>query len=92
MNIPDDKIDVPLKDILKEIRADRTPVWEPEWRITEDGDLEHINRYYIEKERLAENWLDHMREKKWNDMNKFVPAYLEACRRAGVKMVKVTYY
>jgi hypothetical protein len=57
-----------------------------------EGWTEENNRYYIEKERLAENWLDHMREKKWNDMNKFVPAYLEACRRAGVKMVKVTYY
>ena len=69
----------------------RRPVWEPDWTITDDGDLEHRNHYYIEKERLGENWLGHMREKTWVDMNTFVPAYIEACRRAGVKAVKVTY-
>lgn len=80
-----------VAEIAKMHRND-PPAWEPDWKITKEGDLEHLNRYYIEAYRLGtENWLDHMREKNWVDMNKFIPAYIEACRRAGVKTVKIAY-
>jgi len=80
-----------MNDFLERLRNSR-PKWEPEWRISDRGDIEHKkNGYYIEKERLAENWLEHMAEKKWVDMNTFVPAYAEACHRAGVKTVKIQY-
>lgn len=78
-------------DELVERLRNAKPKWEPDWTITEEGDIEHANGYYVEAERLGENWLEHLSKKKWVDMNTFIPAYIEACRRAGVKTVKIAY-
>lgn len=36
------------------------------------------------------HWLWFLAEKRWFDANTFLPAYYEACRRAGIKEVKIT--
>lgn len=64
-----------------------------DWEVSEEGDLYCDDAsYYIGAERLGtENWLCHMAGKKWVNFNTFIPAYIEACRRAGVKTVKIAY-
>ena len=60
-----------------------------------DGSLIFHNYYLIYAERLAEPfWILHLlSSKKWFDANTFIPAYFEACRRAGIKKVTIlTYY
>lgn len=71
----------------------RPEPWEGEWKITPEGDLEHAKfDYFIESYRLGtENWLEHMAGKTWVNLNTFVPAYLEACHRAGITSVKIVY-
>lgn len=62
-----------------------------DWAISEDGDLLGLGYYLISSYRLNEgNWLLHLMGKVWFDANTFIPAYFEACRRAGLKSVKVT--
>ena len=66
-----------------------------EWTVTDEGDLVCKDRHYlIEKERLTEmgwniNWISHMAEKKWVNLNSFIPAYLLALKRAGVKTLTI---
>ena len=60
--------------------------WEKqnEWKIDKDGTMES-NGYIIQAERLDDDdWILHILEKGW-DLNAFVPAYFEACRRAGIE-------
>ena len=72
-------------------------MWEEQkdWEISKQGDLTHIKRdYYISHDRLSEDdWLLHLITKGWFDANTFLPAYFEACKRAGIKEVtiKTTY-
>jgi len=63
-----------------------------DWKVDANGGI-HNERaeYFIDPCRLGENWLDHLSQKVWVDMNKFVPAYIKACARAGVTTVKITY-
>lgn len=67
--------------------------WVREWTVEPDGSMVHNGRpfYEITGARLEENWLEHMSEKTWVDMNTFVPAYITACYRAGVKSVEIGY-
>ena len=66
-----------------------------EWPVTDEGDLVCKDRHYlIEKERLTEmgwniNWISHMAEKNWVNLNSFIPAYLLALKRAGVKTLTI---
>ena len=69
-------------------------VWEEDWYISACGDMtsKKHNPYFISADRLGkENWLDHMAGKSWVDLNTFVPAYIEACHRAGVMSAPVVY-
>jgi hypothetical protein len=45
--------------------------------------------YWIEKERLKEDWLEHMGGKGWVDVEAFIEAYLVACVAHGVKIPRV---
>jgi hypothetical protein len=47
--------------------------------------------YVIPAGRLGENWLEHMSEKCWVNMNTFVTAYIRACHLAGIKSVQIAY-
>lgn len=64
----------------------------PDWTVTATGTMKATRYdYVIDSSRLGENWLEHMSEKRWVDMNTFVPAYIIACARAGVKIVEISY-
>lgn len=62
-----------------------------EWVITVSNDLKHTGtNYLIPADRLTEeDWILHLMEKRWFDLNTFIPAYFEALRRAGHKSVEV---
>lgn len=78
-----------LKDYIKVKEEERR---RSDWYIDEEGYLCHKGEYYeIDPDRLAENWIGHMARKRWVNMNTFIPAYIEACERAGVQQVNITY-
>ena len=69
--------------------------WKMDWEITEDGDLREIHGdYTIAHDRLTENdWILHLDGRRGVDLNTFIPAYFEACRRAGIRELKIiTHY
>lgn len=75
-------------DFFESIVAD----FSKDWTVESDGTMCHTrNGYTITADRLAENWLQHMAEKNWVDMNTFARAYIHACARAGVKSVNIGY-
>ena len=78
----------------EELRLKNIERFNEDWAISDDGDLLGLGYYLISSHRLKEgNWLLHLMGKKWFDANTFIPAYFEACRRAGLKTVTVmTYY
>lgn len=77
-----------FKDLLEEIL--QPEIWEKEWEVNRNGDITHkYNGYHIPGERLAgENWLSHMADKTWVDMNTFFPAFQEACYRRGLNNIQ----
>lgn len=61
-----------------------------EWWLSEAGDMYGGYYSFINADRLDEqDWLLHLMGKKWFDANTFLPAYMEACRRAGLREVKI---
>lgn len=78
---------------MNEAVRDAVPAWQEQkdWEISPKGDLYHPKRDYpIEAERLNEkNWIIHMMGKGWIDLNSFIPAYFEACRRAGFDTIEI---
>lgn len=60
-----------------------------DWFLSISGDM--ICRrggYNIEHDILGNiTWPTHLSDKRWFDANTFLPAYTEACRRAGVNQV-----
>lgn len=66
--------------------------WEEDWTVEQDGTMIHNGTpyYYIEPYSLTEeDWVLHMMEKNWVDLNTFFPAYFHACRLAGRNVVNV---
>lgn len=83
-------------NILEAIRLGelerRKEIDESDWKVGPDGSMTHEDPYYfIEGCRLDENWLEHMSQKKWVNMNTFVRAYIRACYTARVNTVQITY-
>ena len=82
---------------LEEYDNDRDPFKDNrrtyDWEVSPSGDMYCADAsYHIAAERLGtENWLDHIAGKTWVNLNTFIPAYIEACRRAGIKTVKIQY-
>ena len=78
---------------MNEAVKDATPAWATqfEWEISPEGDLCHKKmNYHIYSNQLHEkNWILQMMEKGWCNLNAFIPAYLEACRRAGIKELTI---
>lgn len=81
-----------MNQYLENLAAQEEP-WEQDWAVSKDGDIKHKETgYYIAAFRLGrENWLGHMANKRWVDFNTFIPAYIEACHRAGVTTVAIAY-
>ena len=69
-------------------------VYNKDWEISPKGDLVGWGYYWITSDRLNENdWILHLMEKAAFDANTFIPAYFEACRRAGIKEITIiTHY
>jgi hypothetical protein len=66
-------------------------LYNKDWFMSEHGDMCFAYfGYFIDAHRLGEgDWFLHLMGKKWFDANTFLPAYFEACERAGIKEVKV---
>lgn len=62
-----------------------------DWIIGMDGHLVSTRSGYdIVADELGKgHWFVHLMEKRWFDANTFLPAYFEACRRAGIKSVTI---
>ena len=65
---------------------------ESDWKVDAEGSMTHEKPYYfIEASRLGENWLEHMSNKGWVNLDTFVRAYIRACYIARVNTVQITY-
>lgn len=64
-------------------------VYNEDWFLSPKGDMcNRCSGYYIEADKLRkDDWILHCMERRWFDANTFIPAYWEACRRAGIKKV-----
>ena len=64
------------------------------WIVTKEGDLDYNNgRYFIDHKRLNEkDWLSHIQEKGWIDLNDFIPAFWAACKVVGIKQLSIIIY
>ncbi len=64
------------------------------WLVYPDGTLEHKqNGYLIGANRLRnDDWILHLLEKSWVDMNDFIPAYFQAMRNAGIQHATIRFY
>jgi hypothetical protein len=65
-----------------------------DWVVTKQGDLDYNNgRYFISCERLKEkDWLSHMQEKGWIDLNDFIPAFWYACKINNIVNLTIKIY
>lgn len=61
------------------------------WKVFKNGDIDFDNgRYFIDGNRLDhEDWILHLIEKDWANMNDFIPAYFQALQNIGVKYLKI---
>ena len=80
-------------ETMNEAIANAVPAWQEQtdWTISSRGDLENKKwAYLIQAGQLREkDWILHMMEKKWCNLNTFIPAYFEACSRAGIKEMSI---
>lgn len=63
-----------------------------DWTVGADGSLRNEARgYEISAQQLLneKNWIIHMAEKPWVNMNSFIPAYLKALARLGRKTFEI---
>jgi hypothetical protein len=59
------------------------------WKLNTDGSIS-FDYYSIAKNRLSEpDWIIHLMDKKWFDLNDFMPVYFEACVRAKIFKVEI---
>lgn len=67
-----------------------TPV--PDWTVDEDGALVNKEKAYeISPDQLLnkKDWILHVMKKPWVNLNSFIPAYLLALKRLGVKTAQI---
>ncbi len=78
---------------MNEVLQNDFPAWkgQKDWNISPDGELFHnTTRYQISAQELdKKDWILHMMGKRWVNFNTFIPAYFEACRRAGIDTIKM---
>lgn len=85
--VPDEVL---IKSADKASRISLNQQYSPfhEWTISEEGDIKHEQpTYCIDSDRLHEtDWLQHMVDVGWVDLNDFVPLYLQALSKKGYKL------
>ena len=68
-------------------------VFNEDWAVNADGDLIGWGYYFIDCNRLAEeDWFIHMMSKVQFDASTFMPAYIEACKRANIQKVTMKMF
>lgn len=61
-----------------------------DWWLSPIGDMVHVVGYIIPDYQLKSDWMfKHLMNKTWFDANTFLPAYMEACRRADIKKIEI---
>ena len=61
------------------------------WKVSLNGDMEDQNgtKYSSKQITTEDDFIVHMMEKSWIDLNDFIPAYFQACTNAGIQFVKI---
>ena len=61
------------------------------WKVYQNGDIDFDNGYYfIDGSRLLdEDWIYHLLEKNWVNMNDFLPAYFQALKNIDIELIQV---
>jgi hypothetical protein len=61
------------------------------WKVYQNGDIDFDNGYYfIDGSRLQdEDWIYHLLEKNWVNMNDFLPAYFQALKNIDIELIQV---
>ena len=62
-----------------------------QWVVTSDSLETNDGRYVIEFNRLKENWITHLLNKSWCDMNSFLKAYRFALLKNNLPITKVNW-
>ena len=66
-----------------------------DWKVSKCGDMSYKKGVYnIYDYQLPDNdWIAHMMEKEWVNLNDFMPAYFQACKNAGIqKITQLVFY
>ena len=71
--------------------ADGTYWVNDQWYINPNGSLKSHNPDFVlyRKDLANSDWLRYLQTLDWVDFNKFIPAYFEALKRAGIKKINV---
>lgn len=67
-------------------------LFEKDWLVKEDGTMCHKGKesYEISSCDLKDcDWISHMMEKGWCDLNTFIPAYFYALSKIGVEYLPI---
>lgn len=60
------------------------------WKVYKDGTMVHDEFYEIGPDQLTQDdWILHLMEKTWIDLNTFIPAYLKALCNAKIGRVTI---
>lgn len=61
------------------------------WKVYQNGDIDFDNgHYFIDGSRLQdEDWIYHLLEKNWVNMNDFLPAYFQALKNIDIELIQV---
>ena len=62
-----------------------------DWKVYKNGDIFHKEmNYLIEGIRLQENdWIEHMIDKNWVNLNNFMPAYFQALANINISKINI---
>lgn len=77
--------------LVKNNESDITSLFDKDWLVEEDGSMYHRKQGYeiCAKDLKNDDWISHLLEKGWCDMNTFLPAYFYALSKVGVSDLSI---
>lgn len=77
--------------LVKNNERDITSLFDKDWLVEEDGSMYHRKQDYeiCAIDLKNEDWISHLLEKEWCDMNTFIPAYFYALSKVGVSGLNI---
>ena len=75
------------------VENEKTKEFSKDWEVERNGTMvSKVRPYYIiDNDRLTEkDWIVHMLDKGWVDMNTFIPAYFYALKIRGISELRIT--